>query len=353
MRPWLRRALLPSFRRLEARHHRLSYLFVELTRACNLACRHCGSDCTRDATAPPLPREAVLRALEGIAAAQDPNGVMVVLSGGEPLCYPGVFDLGAAIHRLGFPWGMVTNGLAWGPEAFAAAKAASMASVTVSLDGFEEDHDWLRGREGSFRRALATLRGLLADPFWQALDVVTCVNPRNLPRLEAFRTFLMEAGLKHWRIFTIDPIGRAAEDPALLLAPEEFRALMEMIEGFRTQGGLDVVYAESGYLGRFECRVRDQPYFCRAGINIGGIMVDGAILACPNIDRRFAQGNIHQDAFMDVWNTRFRPFRDRRWMRKGDCSACGEWGLCEGNAFHLWEPGGRAPKVCHHRRFGL
>ena len=357
MRAWTRRlarrALLPTFRRLESRQHRLSYLFLELTQACNLACRHCGSDCTHDTSVPPLPREAILATLQGIAAAQDPHKVMVVFSGGEPLCYPGVFELGAEVHRLGFPWGMVTNGLAWGPREFQAAKAARMDSVTISLDGFEEDHDWLRGRTGSFRKALNTLRTLLADPFYQAMDVVTCVSPRNLPRLEEFRAFLAETGLKNWRIFTICPIGRAASDPELLLSPGEFRELMVKIEDFRAMDGLEVVYSEAGYLGRHECRVRDQPFFCRAGINISGIMVNGDILACPNIDRRFSQGNIHRDVFMDVWNHGYQAFRDRNWMRRGACGTCGEWRQCQGNAFHLWEPGGEAPKLCHWKRFDL
>jgi radical SAM protein with 4Fe4S-binding SPASM domain len=349
----LRRALLPAFRRLEARRHRLSYLFLELTQACNLACRHCGSDCSHASGVPPLPRELILGALREIAAAQDPHQVMVVLTGGEPLCYPGVFDLGAAIHGLGFPWGMVSNGFAWGNAQLAAARDSGMASITLSLDGFEDDHDWLRGRPGSFARALATLRALLADPFYQALDVVTCVHPRNLPRLPAFRDFLAELGLARWRIFTICPIGRAAADPELQLAPEEFRELMAKIETFRAHPGLQVVYSEAGYLGRHECRVRDQPYFCRAGINIAGIMVNGDLLACPNIDRRFSQGNLRRDRFLDVWNHGYQAFRDREWMRVGDCAACGEWSLCQGNAFHLREAGIEAPRLCHCRTYGL
>jgi radical SAM enzyme (rSAM/lipoprotein system) len=357
VRPWLRRRLrrplLPAFRRLEARKHRLSYLFFELTQACNLACRHCGSDCTRDTTQPPLAKGDVLRVLREIALAQDPHQVMVVLSGGEPLCYPGVFDLGAEIHGLGFPWGMVTNGSAWTEREVQLAGAAHMGSVTVSLDGFEADHDWLRGREGSFRRALRALQLLLAAPWLQVLDVVTCVHPRNLPRLAEFRDFLAGLGLARWRIFTICPIGRAAADPELLLSPSGFRDLMDRIDGFRTQAGLEVNYSESGFLGRHECRVRDQPYFCRAGINISGVMVNGDILACPNIDRGFAQGNIHRDAFVDVWNHRYQAFRDRSWMKRGECADCTDWSLCEGNAFHLWQPGQQAPRLCHVQRFGL
>jgi radical SAM protein with 4Fe4S-binding SPASM domain len=277
---------------------------------------------------------------------------MVVFTGGEPLCYPGVFDLGAEVHRLGFPWGMVTNGLTWTEREVRLAREANLGSATVSLDGFEEDHDWLRGKAGSFRRAARTLEMLLAEP-GLLLDVVTCVNPRNRLRLPEFHAFLKGMGLAHWRIFSICPIGRAAADPELLLSPEGFRELLTQIEGFRHEGGLEVNYSESGFLGRYECRVREQPYFCRAGINISGIMVNGDILACPNIDRGFAQGNIHRDGFMQVWNHGYQAFRDRAWMKRGECATCKDWGACEGNAFHLWQPGQEAPRLCHVQRFGL
>jgi radical SAM protein with 4Fe4S-binding SPASM domain len=52
----------------------------------------------------------------------------------------------------------------------------------------------------------------------------------------------------------------------------------------------------------------------------------GAILTCPNIERSFAQGNIRRDDFCDVWETRYQVFRDRRWLRTGDCADCKEWG---------------------------
>lgn len=353
MKRALRKLLLPAFRRLEAREHRLDYLFLELTQRCQLACLHCGSDCTRNHAQPPLDRDLALGALREIAEHYDPHQITVVLTGGEPLCYPDVFGLGREIHALGFPWGMVSNGWAWTPEAVRAAEAAGMDTFTLSLDGFEADHDWFRGREGSFRRAERALRMLLDRPFWQAMDVVTCVHPRNLPTLDAFRDHLIQAGVPSWRLFTISPLGRAAERPDLRLDADGFQDLMARVARYRTQGGLQVTYSESGYLGRHECVVRDEPCFCRAGIHVAGIMANGDLLACPNIHRGFAQGNLRVDRFVEVWETRYQPFRKRAWMRSGACASCGEWRLCEGNAFHLREPGVEGPHLCHVEAFRL
>ena len=99
--------------------------------------------------------------------------------------------------------------------------------------------------------------------------------------------------------------------------------------------------------------MRKHPFFCRAGVNVSGVMVDGAILACPNIDRSFAQGNVFDDDFCEVWENRYQQFRDRGWMRTGECVDCKEWSMCQGNSFHLWDPQRERTRICYYREFGL
>jgi radical SAM protein with 4Fe4S-binding SPASM domain len=357
----VRRRFLPVHQLCERKLHRLSFLFFELTHACNLQCVHCGSDCTREDRGPRLKQDDVLRVLGEVRRAYDPHKITVVLSGGEPLCYPGVFELGRAIHALEFPWGMVTNGFAWTAKEVALARRGGMATVTVSLDGEEEEHDWFRGRRGSFARAVATIRMLTAEPFFQAMDVVTCVHRRNLAGLPALRALLRDLGVGSWRLFTVSPIGRASGNPELPLSPEEFRSLFQRVAEFRREEAamrdaaraIRVSYSESGYFGgAIECGIRDESYFCRAGIRVGGVMVNGDILACPNIDRSFRQGNIHADSFVDVWEHRYQVFRDRAWMKTGVCASCGQWRYCQGNSFHLWDPEAEATRICYWRTLG-
>lgn len=350
---WLHRHLLPMQQGTQRRLHDLTYLFFEVTQRCNLVCRHCGSDCTADPAKPDLPAEQILRVLQEIRRQHNPAHITVALTGGEPLLYPGFFDLGRAITALGFPWGMVTNGYAWSPEKVEAARRAGMKTITVSLDGPPEIHDWLRGRPGSYERAANALRLLTAAPWIQKMDVVTCVHRKNLHHLDETRDLLADLGVDHWRLFTVSPIGRAADDPDLILDREGFRHLMAWTVARRDTPGPVVSYSESGYLGACDTTVRNHAFFCRAGVNVAGIMADGAILACPNIDRRFAQGNIATDDFCDVWENGYRAFRDRRWMRTGDCVECKEWGLCQGNSFHLQNPDTGRTRICYVKEFGL
>ncbi len=81
--------------------------------------------------------------------------------------------------------------------------------------------------------------------------------------------------------------------------------------------------------------VRDTPFFCRAGVNIGSVLVDGSISACPSLRSDYIQGNIYSDDFFSVWDDRFTVMRDRSWARTDDCKDCRWWRYCRGNGLHL------------------
>ena len=78
---WLNRRLLPLHQASQRRLHDLNYLFFELTQRCNLACRHCGSDCTADAATPDLPPEKVVEVLGAVRRRYDPSRITVALTG--------------------------------------------------------------------------------------------------------------------------------------------------------------------------------------------------------------------------------------------------------------------------------
>ena len=83
-----------------------------------------------------------------------------------------------------------------------------------------------------------------------AFDVVTCVNQRTIDHLPASREMLWNLGVRDWRVFGIDPMGRAASNPELLLTDEQFRYLMDYIASER-EAGRHVSYSCEGYLGDY------------------------------------------------------------------------------------------------------
>ncbi len=329
--------------------HPLRTLFWECTLRCNLNCRHCGSDCRAEATVPDMPLEDFLRVVdEQITPHVDPHKVMVVISGGEVLVRKDLERAGLELYRRGYPWGIVTNALALTPERFESLLRAGLHSISVSFDGFEDQHNYIRRNPHSYERALAALRMIAADGT-VAYDAVTCVTGALVPRLEEMKELLIANGIKHWRIFTIFPVGRAADDPTLRLTDEQFREVMEFIRRTRREGRIDLSYACEGFLGGYETEVRDSFYYCSAGITTASIRVDGAMSGCTSIRSNFDQGNIYRDNFWEVWSKRYEPFRNREWARRDECGDCRMFRYCQGGGMHLRDEEGKL-LMCHYKR---
>lgn len=346
-----RRIALEIARKLEndrVRRHELHQLFWECTMRCNLHCRHCGSDCKKSSGIADMPKEDFLHVLDNIAAHTDPHDVFVIISGGEPLMRDDLEECGRAIYEKGFPWGMVTNGLYMTPKRFRALRNAGMHTATVSLDGLEAEHNRMRGNPKSFARAVDAIRTMAAE-FDFVFDVVTCANRGNYSQLDELKEMLIGLGVKAWRIFTVFPVGRAAQHDDLQLSDEEFRGVMEFIKRTRREGHINVSYGCEGFLGNYEGEVRDHLYACSAGVSVASVLIDGSISACPSIRADYKQGNIYGDDFWEVWNNRFTPYRDREWMRRGDCADCKFFRYCKGNGMHLRDENGDL-LFCHLKR---
>ena len=280
----------------EARVHPLRQLFWECTLRCNLHCRHCGSDCTASALTPDMPFEDFEKVLLRIREVYNPKDILVIFSGGEPLMRKDLVSCGRRTRELGFPWGLVSNGFLMTSGKVAELISAGMRTCTISLDGLEESHDWMRGVPGSFARADEAIRALTCVPS-VGFDVVTCVTQKNFGQLEAIREYLISAGRKEGRIKTS--------------------------------------YGCEGFLGPYEGKVRDHLFSCQAGLSIASVRIDGAISGCTSIRSSYSQGNIYQDDFVDVWENRFGLFRDHTPFKTGPCATCKWWKQCRGNGMHL------------------
>ncbi|MBN1757902.1 MAG: TIGR04133 family radical SAM/SPASM protein [Chitinispirillaceae bacterium] len=347
--------LFSAKRKADALAHELHYLFWECTLRCNMSCLHCGSDCMRDSATPDMPVEHFLGVLDRIASYTKPSRVVVAITGGEPLMREDLAEAGLKINRRGFPWGMVTNGYLLTAEKMEQLLASGIRYLTISLDGLADDHEWLRGKKDAYRRACRAI-GLAARAREKGLsfDVVTCVNRRNIRQLDRIQHRLVELGAANWRLTTIFPKGRAAENGELKLDGTQLTQLMDFIAATRREGKIDASYGCDSFLGGYEMEVRRAPFFCWAGVNIGSVLVDGSISACPSLRADYIQGNIYQDDFIDVWNNRFAVMRKRKWLKSGECAECKLWNLCLGNGLHLRrEKDGKLLSCLYHEMGGV
>lgn len=349
---WRKRIALELFRSLKrnrAKLHNLRTLFWECTLRCNLSCRHCGSDCRICDNQADMPMEDFLKVIDEITPhIPNPNQVMITFTGGEVLLRKDIEKVGLELYCRGYPWGIVSNGLLLDRKRIDSLLAAGMHTATISLDGFEEAHNWMRGHPKSFEKALDAIC-MLAEEKEIIWDVVTCVNQRNFKDLPLFKEFLIEMGAKRWRLFTVFPVGRAAENKELQLNNEQFTWLLNFIRGCRQEGKIHTSYGCEGFLGNYEGEVRDSIFQCQAGISVASILADGSISGCPSIRANFHQGNIYTDNPVDIWANRFERYRNRSWTKKGQCANCEMFRYCEGNGMHLYDEQENL-LVCHYKR---
>ncbi len=344
---FVKRKLIRAFIKEESQIHNLRYLFWECTQRCNLNCLHCGSDCLHDSSFPDMPLEDFLKVLDDINSVRHEQ-IIVNLTGGEPLLRPDIEQCGYEIRKRGFRWSIVTNGFYYTTEKHVALMNAGMGAATLSIDGLEDQHNWLRNNPLSFNKAVEAMR-LMNREKRLNFDVVTCVNQKNINHLESLFKFFKEEGLKAWRLFTIAPIGRAKDNPELQLTGEQINQLWNFIIQKKKESVMEINFSCEAWAGPLDGKIRDGFFFCRAGIHIGSVLIDGSIGACPNIDRRFVQGNIYKDHFMEVWNQKFDQYRNRNWMKQGICKDCDGFKDCQGGAFHLRKPGCEDPIFCHFK----
>jgi radical SAM enzyme (rSAM/lipoprotein system) len=336
-----------EYRKTEISLHELQYLFWECTHRCNLKCIHCGSDCKQNSSIPDMPASDFLQITAKIKSEYDPKDIMIVITGGEPLMRTDIELCGTELAKQGYSWGMVTNGVLLSKQRLESLMNAGLRSVTVSLDGLEANHNWMRNKK-CYEDVIISI-ALLVEQNGLVFDIVTCINQRNCSELNEIKELLISIGVKKWRLFTISPTGRAKDNPELVLTDHQFFDLMEFIKKTRQENQIAANYECEGFVGKYEMAVRDGYYFCRAGINIASILLDGSISACPNIDIRFSQGNIYKNSFLDIWNNQFKIMRQRDWMKTGICEHCEVFKWCNGNGMHLRDFDSKNALCCQYK----
>lgn len=315
-----------------------------------MTCLHCGSDCQRDAAIPDMPIKDFTKILDRISKYVNPAKIVVAITGGEPLMREDLPEAGKEISRRGFTWGMVTNGYLLDNNKMNELVQSGIRYLTISLDGLEEEHVWLRGKKGSYVHACNAITfAAQAARSGLSFDIVTCVNQRNINQLNEIKNRLIDLKVPNWRLGTIFPKGRASRNSELTLNGDQLYQLLDFIVATRKEGKINATFGCDSFLGRYEMEVRPVPFYCWAGINIGSVLIDGSISACPSLREDYIQGNIYKDDFMDVWNNRFQVMRNRKWLKQGECADCSMWNLCLGNGLHLRRESDLKLLSCHYR----
>jgi radical SAM protein with 4Fe4S-binding SPASM domain len=342
---------------------------LELTYLCNLRCRMCslveGGMVTkqgqlqhpelRDESGLPkreVTREEYLRIIHEIGEA----GVKAVtLTGGEPTLRKDLVDLVAALKQYPIHVTIVSNG-SGKPDTYRRLIEAGLDSLTISVDGTRGVHDSVRGREGSFDRAMEAIRTVVEmkkrnpanRPWLEVSCAISALNQHDIENLvDAFQCSEVDMlNLGHLHFSTAER-QRATEDQVEgrvmhLKRPEladevvnvDTAALVERIERIKAaragrrvpvkflpeldSDGIRRQYTDPSFMNADKCfhpwlATRIDPW--------------GSMYPCW-IDVRL--GDVREHGFLKLWNgpeyKRFRRLvREKKLLPK--CSTCPA--LCE------------------------
>ncbi len=198
----------------------------EVTRACDLACVHCRASAIPEREPGELTTEEGLRL---IAQVREFGRPIVVLTGGDPLKRPDIFDLIRASVATGLTTNLSPSGTPLLTHAaLLQARRAGLSGVSISLDGStEEIHDRFRGVRGSFRGSLEACGSAVA--LGLRLQINTTLARHNLHDLPAIADLVGSLEAWRWTLFLLVPTGRAGADQQV--TPGEVERVFEWLDG--------------------------------------------------------------------------------------------------------------------------
>lgn len=309
----------------------------EVTMACNMRCKHCGSSCS-------VPDKDELTTEEAVKLCKEIGDLglrWVTISGGEPTTRKDWDIIAKALTDNNVTPTMITNGWLLDNSLIERAEKAGINTLAISIDGTEETHDFIR-RKGAFKKALAGLDLIRNSKIHSA--VITTINSKNITELEDLKNILIENGVEKWQIQIGLPMGNLSHNKGLVASPDMVNKVIDFAYDVIEKGEkIEIDLADCiGYFNSKEAAVRatvthNAAYNwtgCGAGKYNFGILNNGDILGCTSIrDREFIEGNIKEKSLREIWEDK-NAFKWNRDMSKdklkGKCEKCMYGDICKG-----------------------
>ncbi|HQI92366.1 MAG TPA: radical SAM protein [Methanotrichaceae archaeon] len=299
----------------------------EITRRCNLRCKHCFSNSGLPES-DELTTDEVKRAIDLLS---EKKVFYVNFTGGEPLLRPDLIDILSYASGKKISLSLSTNGYLLTGETADLLKETNVSQVQISIDGMNEQHDLFRGVTGSFSQALKAIR-LLRDAGIE-VAVSTTVNKTNMDQISRIIDMSMDVGASVFKTTLFIPVGRGRSNEAELglESDDVHRLAILMKEKENEVNGRLFLEDSSCYSWLFEdgslaapSWMRSKNIGCAAGKSNIFITADGNVVPCPFL-RELTMGNIRRDSFDEIWDSEVLDVF--RTLHTGDLT--GKCGNCE------------------------
>ncbi len=321
-----------------------------LIRRCNLTCKHCYSISADTDFAGELTTDEVFAVMDDLKRFRVP---VLILSGGEPLLRPDIFDIAQRAKETGFYTALSSNGTLIDAGNIARIAAIDFDYVGVSLDGIGETHDRFRRKPGAFEASLAGIR--LCRERGLKVGLRYTMTQDNAHDFEALLQLAEREGIDRFYFSHLNYAGRGnknrKDDAQYRLTRSAMNLLFDTCWSGIEQGvarefttgnnDADGAFFLQWVARRFPGQVAPmRARLAQWGGNASGINV-------ANIDNL---GNVHPDTMWwhhTLGNVRERPFSAiwsdpqdellhglRAWPRalKGRCAGCCHSDICNGSS---------------------
>ena len=320
-----------------------------LIRRCNLTCKHCYS-ISADTNFPgELNTEQVYAVMDDLRDFKVP---VLILSGGEPLLRPDIYDIAKRAKAKGFYVGLSSNGTLIDESNIAKIAECDFNYVGVSLDGLGATHDKFRRLDGAF---VASLKGIrLCRDLGLKIGVRFTMTQDNAHDLPGLLKLVEDEGIDRFYFSHLNYAGRGnknrKDDAQHQLTRWAMDLLFDTCWEYR-QRGLDKEFTTGNndadgvyFLHWVRRRFPERAAHVEAKLRQWGGNSSGVNVA--NIDNL---GNVHPDTMWwhhTLGNAKQRPFGDiwadlsdpllaglKQHPRpvKGRCAACAYLPICNGN----------------------
>ncbi|PCN50247.1 radical SAM protein [Candidatus Geothermarchaeota archaeon ex4572_27] len=301
---------------------------LEVTGRCNLSCIHCevrGGELDAD---PPLPQ--VYRMIDSIATV--PEFRMLVLSGGEPLVRPDIYEIIRYARDVGFEVTIATNGTLISREVARKLSSLDITGVAVSLDFVEPElHDRFRGASGAWSKAMEGMKHAVEEGLYLQVNItLSRLNFHELPQLLRLAD---ELGSCVVLLYQFQPFGRGALREDIALTPAEFLSVMRTVASL--QRDLETLVIPVGLPEYFAYLSGKTPFSgrlfrgCIAGRGMFYVRWNGE--AWPCVFLQLSLGNVLEKPALEIWreNELLSRLRDRANLGE-PCRSCRYREVCGG-----------------------
>ncbi len=324
-----------------------------VTRKCNLKCKHCYSDATEVAAPDELSTEEAKRLVDGIAE----WGIkLLIFDGGEPLCRDDFFDIARYASIKGLRVVIGTNGTLIDKDVANRLKTSGIMAVQISIDGAKaQTHDWFRGVDGSFDKALggATACREVGLPFQFGMTI----RRGTLDEMPGMLKLAVDRGANAAEFFDLVQVPRVKKEiPDEVLTPDERRRVMEWLA--EAQEDCPIIIRVPGcpmytlILQEKDIQpkhfpvdlLKRIPYYgrgCAAGMPNGylTILPNGDIIPCMLLQIKL--GNVREESITQIWDDSqiLSKLRNRN-LLEGECGRCVYRDKCAGCRGRAYEETG-------------